>query len=125
MRRFSMDKIGAGLGIATGVAALFLAIFGSLFLSLFGYTGFGGTHAIKPLIGPGWSSVLYAITILASGLFVLRRPPVGAAGLILCALIGLLFGTGKYLIVECLSVIAGLLCFFGWRKRRSAPPLTN
>ena len=123
MRRFRMEKIGAGLGIATGVAALSLAAFAGMPLAIFGIREFGGTHAIKPLIGPGWSGVLYAITILASGLLALRRPLWGGVALFLSALVGLLFSTSRSLFVEAFSVIAAVLCLLGWSKARSGPSM--
>jgi len=125
MRKYRMEKVGAVLGIATGVVALTIASSAGLFLSVFGITEFGGTHAIWPLIGPGWSGVLYAATILASGLLALRRPFWGGKALFVCALIGLLFGTTKYLIIECLSLVAAVLCLLGWWKSRAAQPLNN
>jgi hypothetical protein len=118
MRRFKLEELGAGLGIVTGMAAIPIALFAGTFLLLFGVTEFGGTHGLKPLIGPGWSSISYAIAVLAGGLLALRWPRSGGAILLFAAVIGWLFGTSRYPIIESLSLIAGLLCLFGgWNRR--------
>lgn len=123
MRRFTVEKIGAGLGIATGVVALSLAVFAGMPLAIFGIREFGGPHVLMPLIGPGWSGVLYAITILASGVLGLRRPLWGGVALLLSALVGLLFSTSRSLFVEVFSLAAAVLCLLGWSKARSGPSM--
>ena len=120
MSHSRMENIGAALGIAAGGVFLPIALYAGPFFLLFGITEFGGTYALKPLIGPGWSSILHASSVLAGGLLAVRWPWLGGAVLLLCALAGLLFGTSKYPVLECLALIGGTLCLFGWWQRRSA-----
>ncbi len=112
MGRFRIELLGACLAIATGLVILMgMALLAPLRELL------APDPADQPLIHVGLTGVAYAIAIVALGILAFRSAKWSGVGLVACAIIGFVFGSGNPAIPLVL-LAAAALCLGGWYRTR-------
>jgi hypothetical protein len=113
-RRFAVARVGSYFAFAVAVVGILVALFGViLFYPLFGLLGI--SVRTSPLGVSGSVAIMITLSVLA--LVSIRRPVLGAAGIIVVGLIGFTFGGMLSQLVSVAALIGALLIVFGNRKR--------
>jgi hypothetical protein len=112
MGHLKIELLGACLAIATGLVILmgmtFLAPLRELLAS---------DPADQPLIHGGMTGAAYSIAIVVLGILAFCSPKWSGVGLVACAIIGFVFGSGNPAIPLVL-LAAAALCLGGWYRTR-------
>ncbi len=112
-----MIKAGGILAIIAGILGL-LAGFVTLFLgglgSAFSANGSGA------VVSFGWGGILFSLLVVIYGAIALAKPKIGATGLILSALGGIVLGGTLVAILMVLALVGGIMAAVG--KPKEVPP---
>jgi hypothetical protein len=110
MQRFKIEILGACLAIATGLIVLMAMAFLAPLAELL-----NPDPSEQPLIHVGMTGAIYAIAILAFGIYAFWNAKWSGLGLVVCAVIGFLFGS-RNPTVPVILLVSAAFCLGGWYR---------
>ena len=110
VRAFRIEILGACLAIATGLIVLMAMAFLAPLRELL-----NPDPAEQPLIHVGVTGAVYAVAILAFGIYAFWNAKWSGLGLVACAVIGFLFGS-RNPTVPLILLVSAALCLGGWYR---------
>ena len=111
MRNLRIEILGACLAIATGLVVLMAMAFLAPLRELL-----NPDPVEQPLIHVGVTGAIYAIAILAFGIYAFWNAKWSGLGLVVCAVIGFLFGS-RNPTIPLILLVSAAFCLGGWYRR--------